>query len=630
MAASAEPDTCIHELIERRSADRPDAVAVAAGGTRLAYGELDRVADGVARRLLALGTADEEVVGVCLERGPDLVVAALGILKAGAAYLPLDPRVPERRLRAMLADCRARFVFTSPGLAERVERAGARPLVFGERLGDPAGPAAAHGRDRPVHPAGLAYVIYTSGSTGAPKGVMIEHRAFVAHWAAATRLYDLRPADRVVQLASPAFDIALDQILSTLLAGATIVFPAGADPWPDDLPDQLAEHRVTMLEITPAHSRELLADLARPDPRLAALRIVDVGADVVTGADARTWAEAAPQCRFVATYGPTETAVTACAFEPDVEGSPASGPLPLGRPLAGTSARVLGRDLGPVAAGSAGELCIGGGRLGRGYLGQPGRTAERFVPDPLGPAGARIYRTGDRARLLPDGNLEFLGRLDQQVKVRGVRVEPGEIEAALAAHPEVREAVVLALPDGRGDRRLVGYVAGHSRGQPATAQLRSFLRERLPEAMVPSAFVVLERLPLTAGGKVDRGALAARGTSGVEAGEAAPETPLEARVAALWAEVLELPMVGIDDNFFDLGGHSLLLARVRRRLVADLEREVATTALYRYPTVRSLAAHLVGAAEEAPSAPDDGAGRRRGRERLARLRALRGQDGDGG
>ncbi|MER7583147.1 amino acid adenylation domain-containing protein [Kitasatospora sp. NPDC097691] len=599
-----QPRACVPELFSARAAARPDALAVVFAGrteSRLTYGELNARANQLAHHLRAAGVGPESVVGVCLERGPDVVVALLGVLKAGGCYVPFDPEHPAERLAFMLADAGAGTVLTHSRFADRL--AGGRATVIsldGDRARlerqpttDPA---------VTVDPEQLAYVIYTSGSTGQPKGVLIQHGSYAHHCEVIAEAYDIGADDRVVLLSALTFDVAMDQMAATLLAGATVVV---SDPlfWsPAELADRLAEHRVTIMEITPAYYRELVAGLAPGDRRLSRLRLMNVGSDVVTVDDARQWAATGLPARFLCNYGPTEATVT-CVLHPVGGGLPGArgeSTLPIGRPVPGTTAYVLDPDLNPVPVGVPGELYLGGVRVARGYHGRPALTAERFVPDPFSPAPGRLYRTGDLVRYAADGVIEFLGRIDQQVKVRGFRIELGEIEAVLAQHPRIRAVAVVARDVRPGDRRLVAYLVTGDGTAPDIAALRAFLGDRLPEYMIPSLWVELPELPLTSSKKVDRKALPApeAGRPQLEHGYLAPGTPAEEAIARIWGEVLGLDRIGVHDGFFDLGGHSLLATRVLAQLRRAFAVELPLRLLFEAPTI-ALQAEAVERAVEA-------------------------------
>ncbi|GID90748.1 non-ribosomal peptide synthetase [Amorphoplanes digitatis] len=586
---AAEP-VCVPQLFEARARRTPDALAVEFGSERLTYAELDARADAFARYLRSRGVTPESTVAVCLDRCLDAVVVLLGVLKSGGVYAPLDPAHPADRRDFMIADAGARIVVTSDDLADRFT-AGTYEVVTATAGLPGAGlpPAAT--------PGNLAYLIYTSGSTGRPKAVMIEHGAYAHHCRVIADAYRITPEDRVVLLSALTFDVAMDQIAATLLAGATIVV---SDPvfWPPaELPARLAEHRVTIMEITPAYYREMLEyDVSALD----GLALMNVGSDVVTVADARRWEQSGLPGRFLCNYGPTEATVT-CFLHPvprTPSGEPATAALPIGRPVAGTRAYVLDADLRPVPVGVPGELCLGGVRLARGYRGRPELTAGMFVPDPLsGEPGARLYRTGDLVRYRPDGVVEFLGRIDQQVKIRGLRMELGEIEAALAQHPAIQAVAVTVAEPTPGNRGLAAYLVPRPGNAPTVAELREHLRELLPENMIPAWWTTLPGLPLTASRKVDRKALPAPDLALGAREHTAPRNPVEQIIADIWREVLHRDTIGVDDDFFAVGGHSLLATRVLARLHATFEVRLALRCLFESRTVAQLAEAVTAAVE---------------------------------
>jgi amino acid adenylation domain-containing protein len=529
------------------------------------------------------------------------VVALLGVLKAGGAYLPLDPAYPGARLAFMLRDARVAALVTREPLLERLPppaRPPDVPVVCLDRdeaalLAEPAaGPeVASTARD-------LVYVFYTSGSTGEPRGVELEHTGIVNEIFWTQRTFGVTPADRASWLSSPAFAVSRWELWPYLTAGACVVVAdAETATSPALLRDWLLARGVTIGFVVTALARPLCA---LDWPPGGALRVMLVGGEQVTW-----WPPPALPFEVVVSYGITEASSVRVASWPDRlprRGLPAP---PIGRPIANTRVHVLDESGAPVPVGVPGELYIGGEGLARGYRGLPELTARRFVPDPFDPRpDARLYRTGDRARWLPDGTVDFLGRLDGQVKVRGARVEPAEVEAAIVRHPAVRAAAVLARADASGDRRLVAFVAPEASGEGHAAvdaeELRRWAAAELPPPMVPSLFVLLDALPLSLNGKVDRRALSAMPLPrpALRRAFVAPRTPVESAVAALWAELLGVSPVGADDDFFELGGHSLLAARMLARLRDTLGAEVAPRDLFERPTVAAVAAAVaaVGAA----------------------------------
>ncbi|MEU4806648.1 amino acid adenylation domain-containing protein [Actinosynnema sp. NPDC023587] len=584
-----------------RVAATPDAVALDDGRERRTFAELAAAAAPVADRLVAAGVGPERPVAVVLPRSSAAVVALVAVLRSGGVFASLDPDAPPERLAALLGGLAPAAVLTDRATRARLaDLAGTRSLpadlATAAVLVD-AGPTAPPAPPARVLPDHAAYVVHTSGSTGRPKGVVVPHRAYAHHCRVVAERYDIRPGDRVVLLAALGFDVAMDQIMATLLAGATVVVGPTRFWAPAELPDRVAGLGVTHVEITPAYYREVMDHVVPGDPRLAGLRLVNVGSDVVTADDAARWAATGLPARFLNTYGPTEATVTSVAHEVTRAERPGMT-LPIGRPLPGTEAHVLDADLRPVPAGVPGELFLGGVRLARGYLGRAAATAAAFVPDPFGAAGGRLYRTGDLVRHRHDGVLEFLGRRDEQVKIRGVRVEPGEVEAVLAGHPSVRAAAVVARRDAAGELGLVAHVVPD--GSWSVAAARAFLRERLPEQLVPGHFAEHAALPLTTSGKVDRRALAALDPP---AADPVPDEPLdevEQAVAGVWAEVLGVAAVDPAEDFFDLGGHSLLATRVMARLARLFDMEIPLRVLFEARTVRAQAAALVELAEAVP------------------------------
>ena len=580
------------EAAARRS---PDAVAVVFEDEAVSYGELDARANRLARHLAGLGAGPDVPVGILVERSAELMVAVLAILKSGSAYLPLDPALPDERIGAMLDQARAPLVVTREHLAGRLAGHSARAVRLdadADAIGRESD--AAPGID--LDPANLAYVIFTSGSTGQPKGVMVEHRQLAAYVRGASARMELPAGGSYATVSSLAADLGNTAVFPALCGGGTLhLVSAERAADPAAFAEYLRRHAVDCLKIVPSH----LAALAGSDPAavLPRRRLV-LGGEAAAAEWVDTLRDAAPECEIFNHYGPTEATVGALVHRAGDGARTRSGTVPLGRPLPGARVHVLDPHLRPVPVGIAGELYLGGAGVARGYLHQPGQTADRFLPDPSGDAGARMYRTGDRARWLPDGTVEFLGRSDDQLKIRGFRVEPGEVEAALRIHPAVREAAVVARDGagGAGEHRLVAYV-GADGGAPQAAELRDHLRSRLPDYMVPSAFVVMPALPRLASGKVDRRALpapeAAQGEPRRE--YAAPGTAVEQVLAALWEELLGVERVGLDDDFFVLGGHSLLATTLLFRIRETLQVQLPLRRVFDAPTLAELARQVVDA-----------------------------------
>ncbi|MER5733127.1 amino acid adenylation domain-containing protein [Streptomyces sp. NPDC002138] len=583
------PHGGLHDLVAAAAARTPGAPALEHEGRTTSYAELEAAAERCATRLRALGIGAESVVAVHAAPTPQLVTALLGVLKAGAAFTTLDPALPGQRLRLLLELSGAQLV-----LSDGTEAGGVLdgvPVAPIETAAAPDGNAPTTGAATP--PSALACVFFTSGTTGSPKGSMFTHRGLVNFTLAMAEEFRLAPGDRFLQLASTGFDVLLEELFPALAAGATVVLP-GARLLADgvDLTGYLAEHRITGLELTTAYWHDWAAELERTGAALPAdLRFVAMGGERVRRDRLAAWQRLGVP--LVHVYGLTE--VTCTSTTRRVDGDPVDGDgLPIGRPLANTTVYLLDPAGAPVPIGSPGELHLGGAGLARGYLGRPGLTAERFVPDPYGEPGARLYRTGDLARHRADGEVEFIGRADQQVKIRGHRIEPGEVEARLAERPEVGAAAVVVREDEPGEKRLVGYVVAAPGTEPDVFALRAALRERLPEYLVPSSIVLLPALPLNGNGKLDRGALPRPGRAELTGAAAvAPRTPAETEIAELAGELLGLPAVGVHDNLFDLGLHSLLAARFAARVRETCRVEVPLRVFYEAPTVAELALRIV-------------------------------------
>ena len=576
--ATAVSGDSLHERFAARAAERPAALAVDDGETRLTFQELDRRANRLAHRLRRLGVGPEVVVGLCSERSAAAVVAVLAVLKAGGAYLPIDPTQSAERLALLLADANARVVLARADLLPRLAAGGAVPLSLDDPRDEPESCPASG-----VHPDNPAYVIYTSGSTGGPKGVTVPHRSAINLLdALEVAIYSQHPGMERVGLNAPlTFDSSVKQLFQLACGRALCILPEDARHDLAVLESHLARQRPEALDCTPGQLRVWLAEGTLAGA--AAPKLALVGGEAI---DAATWnlLAAAGRPVFYNVYGPTECTVDTTVRRIDPGTSPS-----LGRPLANVRVHVLDRSLNLLPVGAVGELHVAGRGLARGYLGWPEQTAEKFIPDPFsGEVGARLYRTGDRARRLPDGTLEFLGRLDRQIKIRGFRLEPGEVEAALLQHPAVREALVVTSSGAN----LCAYLVPRQPGEFDVAALRRELQRTLPAHAVPGFFVVLGRIPLNAHGKPDLRALPApeAGAAGLRA-PTPPRTPFEAELAEIWSEVLgrDVRDIGIDDDFFDLGGHSLIATRLISRVRAHFEVELTLSSLFTHPTVAQLA-----------------------------------------
>ncbi|MFH9241275.1 actinomycin synthase II AcmB, partial [Streptomyces anulatus] len=593
----ATTEATLPELFRARTAAAPDAVAVVCDETSLTYRELDERANRLAHLLAAHGVGPERIVALALPRSVDLVVAVLAVLKAGAAYLPLDPEYPANRLAHMVTDAQPTLILTTTETEAKLPDRHTAPVL---RLDDPETLAALAGQPahspavglRPDHP---AYVIYTSGSTGVPKGVVNTHRNVVRLFDATRPWFDFGPDDVWTLFHSYAFDFSVWELWGALLhGGRLVVVPYDVSRSPHAFLDLLADQGVTVLNQTPSAFHQLAqaeADPGRP-PRRLALRTVVFGGEALQPARLAEWYRRHPEDtpQLVNMYGITETTVHV-THQPLTRDRAAAGAASvIGAGIPDLRTHVLDGGLQLVPPGAVGELYVAGAGLARGYLGRPALTAERFVADPYGlEPGGRMYRTGDLVRRNPDGELEFVGRADHQVKVRGFRIELGEVEATLLAHPDVEQATVIVREDRPGDTRLVAYVVGREALRPE--QVREFTRERLPEHMVPAAVVQLERLPLTPNGKLDRAALPEPDFALAGTGREA-RTPQEQIVCDLFAQVLGLPWVGVDDDFFELGGHSLLATRLIAHLRTVLGVELELRSLFEGPTPAAVAARL--------------------------------------
>lgn len=581
-----EREASIDELFTDRARERPDAIAVVAEGLEITYAQLRRDAEAIAVNLQAAGVGPGATVGIALGRSPYLPAALLGVLRAGAAYVPLDAAYPQARLASMVEDASVEFVLTESDGAGLVSNF-ASSIAINKAL-------AASGEPRSVQGGraeSLAYVMYTSGSTGRPKGVAIEHRG-VVRLVRKTDYVEIAPGDTILQSAPASFDASTFEIWGALLNGARLAMPPAGMLTIEDLAETIERFEVTTLWLTAPLFRRFVDAGVRP----ASLRCVLAGGDIVSASHARSFLNAFPNCRLINGYGPTENTTFSTAHAITLADTN-SGAIPIGRPIANSSAYVVDENLDPVPMGEAGELCVGGDGVARGYLNEPKLSAERFVADPfaLDPA-ARLYRTGDRVRFRADGILEFLGRSDNQVKVRGHRIELGEIEAVLRAYSAIRDAAVVAV-ERDGEKDIVAHVIVVPASQTDESSVRAHLRNVLPPFMLPHRLVLRRELPLTPGGKVDRVALVRESPE-----QARPPAPRffrdrsEAReqaIATIWREVLGSEREpGLDENFFDAGGDSLRLLAVRKRLRERLGFSVSATDLFEQTTIRRLAAFL--------------------------------------
>jgi amino acid adenylation domain-containing protein len=580
--------TSVVELFERQVEERGEETAVEDESGRLSYEEVNKEANRLGRYLREGGVEAGELVGVCVRRSKEMVVALLGVLKAGGAYVPLDSRYPAERLGYMVRDAGLKVVISEGELAERVSGSGARVIAVDEEIEAIRGESGAN-LGSEVGAESLAYVIYTSGSTGHPKGVCISHRGVLnlIYWH--QRVYQVTSEDRAPQLAGVSFDASVWELWPYLTIGASIHIPDDETRLsPEKLHDWLIAKRITIAFVpTPLAERIMFLGW----PRTTHLRCMLTGGDRLNHYPPELLPFA-----LINNYGPSEnTVVTTYGSIPANALADASPPI--GRPIDNVQVYLLDQDLRPIPPGIAGELCIGGEGLARGYLNGPESTAERFVPNPFSKrAGERLYRTGDQGCYLANGTIKFIGRLDQQVKLRGYRIELGEIEAVLRGHEAVREAVVVVREE-EGEKRLVGYVVGGAGVELRIEEVRRWARGKLPEYMVPGWYVEMERLPLTRNGKVDRHALPPPQSARrhLEASYIAPRNKIEQRVANIWQELLRMDKVGINDNFFDLGGHSLLMVQLHSKLRETFnKKELSIVEVFKHPTVKLLARYISG------------------------------------
>jgi amino acid adenylation domain-containing protein len=594
-------DKCIQQLFEEQVEKTPNAIAVVFKDQQLSYKELNHRANRLAHTLISEGMQSGTAVGIYLDRSIELAVGLLAVLKAGGVYVPVDPSYPSERVTFILQDVQAAFVLTTKNLAPQLLFIGARTLTLDTEMpkldrGDDSNPRLIIGSQSP------AYILYTSGSTGTPKGVVMSHRALnnLISWQV-HNFYGL-PA-RTLQFAPLGFDVSIQEMFSTWCAGGSLYFIQN-DLRQDGSSllrfiDKQAIERIFLPFVALQHLAEIAVNEAFTPQSLR--EIVTAGEQLRLTKPLRLFLSRLENCRLHNQYGPTESHVVTeytlnplCQTEPDLP--------PIGRPIANTEIYILDPNLDPTPIGVAGELHIGGDGVARGYFNRPELTQEKFIANPFSTEpGARLYKTGDLGRYLPDGNIEFIGRMDDQVKIRGYRIEPGEVEAALGQHPLVQSSVVVVREDTPGDKRLVGYVVGHHKGDSLEAEeIRKYLKQKLPEYMIPSQFVLLDALPLTATGKIDRNALPAPDQDRPELGNIyqAPRTPMEETLAAIWSEVLKLDRVGIHDNFFELGGHSLLATQVVSRVREQFSTELPLRTLFESATVEGLAGAIMEQREE--------------------------------
>ncbi|WP_442939133.1 non-ribosomal peptide synthetase [Nostoc sp.] len=612
----------IHQLFEAQVEKTPDAVALIFNNQHLTYRDLNSRANQLAKHLQSLGVGTEILVGICIERSLEMVVALLAILKAGGAYVPLDPGYPQERLAFMLSDTQVSVLLTQKELVAKLPT----HTAFVICLDADWNTIALNKKENlstSVTADNLAYVMYTSGSTGTPKGVSVIHRG-VVRLVKETNYARLTPEEVILQLAPISFDASTFEIWGCLLNGGRLVIYPPNTPSLEELGQIIQQYQVTTLWLT-AGLFHLIVD--EKIDALKSLRQLLAGGDVLSVPHVQKFLQTVENCQLINGYGPTENTTFTCCH-------PITAPLqlnvsiPIGRPIANTQVYILDNNLQSVSIGEAGELYIGGDGLARGYLNRPDLTAEKFISHLFdNNLATRLYKTGDVARYLPDGNIEFLGRIDNQVKIRGFRIELGEIEREIAQHPDVREIVVLAPQDETGEKQLTAYVVPHQNSSYTSKQLRSFLEQRLPNYMVPSAFVLLESMPLTVNGKVDRQKLPApsRERPQLEQAYIAPQSDLERLLAGILSDLLKIDRIGIDDNFFDLGATSISILQVAARVKQELGIELPTVKLFQYSTIGSLANYLHSNQNSQPSS--DKLQNRAQRQQAARTRRRNHQQG---
>ncbi|MGH7824892.1 MAG: amino acid adenylation domain-containing protein [Candidatus Binatia bacterium] len=629
-------DRCIHELFEEQVARSPETLAIVFENQQLTYQELNRRANQLAHYLRTLGVGPEALVGICMERSLEMIIALLGILKTGGAYVPLDPTYPQARLAFILEDTQAPVLLTQSKLIEQLpERTADRKLATGRdgpetedgraiKTQSSLGPSAIRNsqsairnptvvcldtdcekiaresEENPVNQAraeNLAYVIYTSGSTGIPKGVLIEHKQILNYVQAFRDRCEFENGASLALVQPLSVDASQSVIFPSLVSGGCLhILSEDSALDAHRIGEYFRRRSIDLLKIAPSHLAALLAS-GKPEYILPRKRLV-VGGEACNWSLIETVHTLAPDCVVLNHYGPTETTVGVIAHQVEKDQGIRSATVPLGRPMANTQIYILDSDFQTVPVGVSSEIYVGGAGLARGYLNRVELTAEKFIPDPFsGRPGARLYQTGDLARYLPDGNIEFLGRNDHQVKIRGFRIELGEIEAVLQQHPSIRQAMVLSREDASGDKRLVAYLVPDQDAPPSTRELDRFLKEKLPHYMAPSTFVLMRALPKTPHGKLDRGALPVPDQNGLKLEEnfVAPRTHVEESLAGIWADVLKLRRIGIHDNFFHLGGHSLSAIQVISRVRETFGVEIFLRALFEKPTLARFAEMIVEA-----------------------------------
>ena len=613
-------NSCIHELFQIEAAKCPDSLALSFGSKRVSYRTLNERANRLANYLIALGVGRESLVSICLGRSDSLVVGLLAILKAGGAYVPLEPNYPADRLDFMLRDTAAAVLITERSLLSRLPEARPRVVLIDEAETS----LSTENSENPcveVRPRDLAYVMYTSGSTGTPKGVMIEHRS-VVRLVRNTNYANFGPSEVFLQLAPTSFDASTFEIWGPLLNGGSLAIMPQETFSLEDLGNTIKNFGVSTLFLTTALFNLILDQRCET---LRPLRQLIAGGDFASPSHFRKALEELPNCRIIHAYGPTESATFALCH--NVERGDCAGRLvPIGFPISNTSVVLLDSKLVPVSNGEVGELFIGGEGLARGYLNQDILTAEKFIELSIGSKSPRrLYRTGDLARYRHDGAVEFLGRVDDQVKISGFRIEPNEIAFVLRQHDSVSDAVVVARAQAHGEKRLIAYVVPVQGAVTGAAELQAFLVRKLPPHMVPAAFVTLSSIPLTPNGKIDHAALPAPSLNSIKTGgqKPRPQNAIEQAITAIWLKVLQVEQVGLEDNFFDLGGNSLQLIEVHVELQKRFGQQLPIADLFEHPNIASLAGRFASLPAKTSSIDDIESRARKQKEALSRAKAAR-------
>ena len=581
-------DECIHQLFEKQVAINPDAVAVVFGEQHFTYGELNARANQLAHYLKSLGVKPDDLVGICLERSLNLIVGFLGILKAGGAYIPIDPDYPQERLSFLFQDTQVKILLTQVQIAESLPSHQAKVIYLDQDWGK-IQQNSKENLPSSVTADNLAYVIYTSGSTGVPKGVLVPHRA-VNRLLFGVNYVQLNAAQRMLHMAPIAFDASTFEIWGALLHGSRCVLFPDSIPTAKILKNTIEKEGITTLWLTAA----LFNFIIDENPHaLSGIKQLLIGGEALSVAHVQKALVSLPSTQIINGYGPTESTTFTCCYPiPRITETPLES-IPIGRPISNTQVYILDEYLHPLPIGVTGELYLGGDGLASGYLNRPELTAEKFIPNPFSDdPNSKLYKTGDLARYLPDGNIEYLGRIDNQVKIRGFRIELGGIEAVLSQHNDVKVACVIVREDSPGDKRIVAYIVPPEEITPSISELRQFLKAKLPDYMLPSTFEVLEKLPLTPNGKIDRRGLKAPSYIANQEKFVAARNQLEFKLVQIWSDTLKLENVGVQDNFFDLGGHSLLVPYLMTQIKQEFDQEFPLTILFDHPTIEALATIL--------------------------------------